>query len=239
MELNEVEYIKFIKNYIKKLDEAYLEQFDTFGDSRAVYDVIHEIVGIFKNSIPDIEDRIHYNNNFLEVDVEICKASLQILIMQNGGRLEEDNETIRFARCLYANLFDKDFIYNYIKPNYYQDYLGEIEYSKDLKYWFEIKYGIIYSEENKFDMDILIKVIELFYDELVDTNRRYDYTIFINNIFSKFYLNYRLEKGCVSKNAYLTSNPIVDELDSFNIENKMRYSNKLIVSRDIEAKKVH
>lgn len=238
MKLNGIEYVRFIKNYIKNLEDAYDEYYDTFGDSIQIYNVIHEIVGVFFEELPNLEDKLHFNNNFLDVDVEICKSSLQKLIIEIGGRIEEDNDDIRFARCLYANLLDSNFITNYIKEEFYDLNNNEIEYIYDLKYWFELKYGIIYSDDNKFDRNIFIKVIELYYEILVKQEKRYDYTKVINKLFSDFYMNYHLEKGSVNRIGYLTSFPISNEIDSFNIENKMRYSKKLIVSQYVEDKKI-
>ncbi len=122
----------------------------------------------------------------------------------------------------------KDYYIRYDNWNYGTYYLDI-----DMPMEFTKAYGVSYHEQfdNEYISESDLKMfIELFYNEFVEN--RYEYTISVNKLFSKFLIPYKLVNGKLIKKGYKSTNDNPKILDYQMFERKIIWSEEKILGSE-------
>lgn len=110
----------------------------------------------------------------------------------------------------------------------------------DVEHEYRLHLGIPYSNVLEVDVPVIEDIktfIELAYNEWLNKDKRYEFTVLLNKRFEKFKLPYRLQNGCLIKQGYKTTNRI-DKIFNFTMfERKIQFSEEMISSNEFLDKK--
>lgn len=129
-----------------------------------------------------------------------------------------------------------------LQPNYehYDDWNNRIHLAIDYEKEYKLQYGISYPEVLNTvipEMEDIKMFIELVFQKFVVFEKRYDFTVMINNRISSFSIPYRLQSGRLIKEGYKTSHYVDKILNYAMFERKIRYSEEMIISKEYLDKK--
>lgn len=240
------EKIKFVLDYIDKLEsqfEIFQDNLEICNNENYTFDIIREIINIFKSDIPELESSVIFRNGTASSDASTVIGLLKKYLIDNGYSFKENKMTVidkfwtNFMTYFNSELPDKD----YLKDIYlgYDNWNGGINFLNiDFDNQFKLHYGINYSEE-MFDTITNIKMfIELSFEEWIKPEKRYDYTKDVNTILKKFKLPYRLTKGKLISSGYKTTNLDDKIINYAMLERKIQFAEEMIMSKETLDKKV-
>ncbi len=117
---------------------------------------------------------------------------------------------------------------------------GSYHLNIDFEKEYNLYYGIIYSDILSMEspqMEEIKMFIELAFREWVIFEKRYDFTVMINERFSRFSIPFKLQNGRLIQMRYKTSYYIDEILNYPMFERKIRYSEEMITSQEYLDKK--
>lgn len=236
----------FILDYINKLES----QFDIYEDSLEIcnsesytFDIISEIINVFKSDIPELESSVHFMNGSASRDASTVIGLLKKFLIENGYTFNDTKSTvldrfwISFSSYFEHELPEK----HYLKEDYitYDNWDANLCYVDiDYDQQFRLHYGLNYNDEMFNNITNIKLFIELSFAEWIKPEHRYNYTKDINTKFRKFKLPYKLSKGKVISEGYKTTN-IDDKIINYAmLERKINFSEEMIMSNQTLDKKV-
>ena len=237
--------INFILDYINKLEsqfEIYEDSLEICNNEEYTFDVIIEIINVFKADIPELEDAVLLKTGSATRDANTIIGLLKKHLIDSGYKLKETKITIieRFWTS-FMSYFKYELPYkDYLKDMYvsYNNWDGGTAYIEiNYDYQFRLHYGLNY-DENMFNTMANIKMfIELSFSEWIKPDKRYEYTKDINSILRKFKLPYKLSKGKIVSAGYKTTN-LCDKIINYSmLERKIQFAEEMIMSSEILDKK--
>lgn len=235
----------FVEEYIIKIENSMVtidDNFDYDTYESYIFDVLSEVIRIFKNDIPELEDSAIFRNGTAERDANTIIGILKKYLIDNGYKSSNKKVTVidRFWTS-FKTYFENELPYQeFLKDEYIRydnwnngTYYIDINYS----YQFELHYGIEYNEENFTNINTIKMFIELSFAEWIKTDKRYNYTKEVNKIFRKFKLPYKLNKGKVTSEGYRTTT-VDDKIINYTmLERKIQFAEEMILSQDKLDKK--
>lgn len=237
--------IKFILDYISKLESQfaiYEDNLEFCNNESYTFDIISEIINVFKSEIPELEDSVLFRNGTSERDASTVIGILKKYLIDNGYKFNDSKTTIidRFW-ISFMSYFENELPYkDYLKDIYigYDNWDGGRQYVDiDYNNQFRLHYGLNY-DENIFNNISNIKLfIELSFAEWIKLDKRYEYTKDVNTIFRKFKLPYKLSKGKLVSAGYKTTN-LDDKIINYSmLERKIQFAEEMIMSNETLDKK--
>lgn len=164
------------------------------------------------------------------------------LIQDNIGDVSE--KLNRFWTSFCAWIGKSDIVEEFFKGEY-TDYnnWNEGYFYLNIDYEDEYRdyYGTSYPATHECELPSFKQVIdylEIGYARWIKTEKRYAYTIEVNNRFEKFGLPYRLSSGKVIKKGYKTTETIEKILNYRMFERKIQFAEENILSSELLDKKV-
>lgn len=207
----------FIEGYIYKLTDALNNYRSGDIDESYLYDIIREIIGVFQQDMPQIEDTLMFRNYSVETDANILLGRLQRMVINYGSNdteLKNNYEEDEFFNDLYILNIEfngiKSVLENYTKKGNINNYINQLEISiknndvKGIKYclskivdWYNKNISKISSNQLVFDKDSHYENKK----KLEEFNKK----------FSKYSddINFTNEKNNESKINKKQSNPII------------------------------
>ena len=156
--------------------------------------------------------------------------------------VKEDN--IKKFWVSFTTWFEDELPGTEILQAYYEDYDnwngGTYYLGIDFEKEYNLYYGIIYSDILSMEspqMEEIKMFIELAFREWVIFEKRYDFTVMINERFSRFSIPFKLQNGRLIQMRYKTSYNIDKILNYPMFERKIRYSEEMITSQEYLDKK--
>ena len=240
------EKIKFILDYIGKLES----QFDIYEDNLEIcdnesytFDILSEIINVFKSDIPELEDSVLFRTGTSSRDASTVIGLLKKYLIENGYKFEQTKTNIidRFW-ISFMSYFEHELPYkDYLKYKYigYDNWNGGECYTDiDYNYEFRLHYGLNYNEDMFNSMANIKMFIELSFSEWIKLDKRYEYTKEINTLFRNFKLPYKLSKGKIVSAGYKTTNLDDKIINYAMLERKIQFAEEMIMSNETLDKKV-
>lgn len=240
------EKIKFILDYIGKLEsqfDIYEESLEICDNESYTFDIISEIINIFKSDIPELENSVLFRTGTSSRDASTIIGLLKKYLIENGYKFEQTKFNIieRFW-ISYMSYFEHELPYkDYLKDRYigYDNWDGGRYYTDvDYNYEFRLHYGLNYSDDMFSTMSNIKMFIELSFSEWIKLDKRYEYTKDVNNLFRKFKLQYKLSKGKIVSAGYKTTNLDDKIINYAMLERKIQFAEEMIMSNETLDKKV-
>lgn len=239
------EKFNFINEYIEYLNNAIDEFYQSdqqLSNENFLFDVIIEIAKIFKKDIPELEDSFLLRTGTGISDANLLLGFLKKYLIENGYKpsLITDSKLIRFWTSFMTYFELKLPNINYLKDIYISyDNLDGGSYFIDIDYNYEfnLHLGVNYNKDSFTNIGIIKDFIELSFKEWIKPEKRYDFTKDVNDLFSKFNLPYRLQKGKILSQGYKTSTSNNKIINYDMLERKIQYSEEMILSSENLDKK--
>lgn len=235
---------EMINNYIDSLEKT-LES-EQCVDVFELSDLVLEIIAVLKEDIPTLEDGVVLNNNTFERDARIIIAKLKMYLsnLKDDVISEPEPSHKRFWNSFYAWFESSETISKILKSEFihYDNWNGgryylDIDFTKE----FKIKYGENMSLEEIIETptDRVMKMfIEVAYEKWIEVNKRYNFTIEVNERFSRFGIQSKLVKGMVLEERHQSTHEAEEIINAEMLEEKLEYSTKMISKYDLQDKKV-
>lgn len=232
------EYIVKIENTMSTLDDSL--NYKSYEDG--VFDVLREVIMVFKDDMPNLEDCVIFRNGSADSDARVIIGILRKYLVDNGYKTKDKKETVidKFWTS-FKTYFENVLPYQeFLKDEYIgcEDWIAE-KYCTNINYNYQFKlyYGIEYNEEDFSNINAIKLFIELSFAKWIIPDKRYDYTKEVNKIFRKFRLPYKLNKGKIISKSYKTT-AIDDKIINFAmLERKIQFAEEMILSQDMLDKK--
>lgn len=118
--------IKFILDYISKLESQfaiYEDNLEFCNNESYTFDIISEIINVFKSEIPELEDSVLFRNGTSERDASTVIGILKKYLIDNGYKFNDSKTTIidRFW-ISFMSYFENELPYkDYLKDIYILD----------------------------------------------------------------------------------------------------------------------
>lgn len=232
------EYIVKIENTMATIDSDF--EYNNYEDS--VFDVLSEVINIFKNDIPNLEDSAVFKNGSADRDANTIIGILKKYLIDNGYKTKDKKITIidKFWTS-FKTYFENELPYqDLLKDEYirYDNWDGG-QYYTDINYGYQfaLHYGIEYNEQDFSNIKAIKMFIELSFAEWIKPDKRYDYTKEVNKIFKKFRLPYKLNKGKITSEGYKTTTLDNKIINFAMLERKIQFAEEMILSQDKLDKK--
>ena len=237
------ETLEFMNSYLDKLEEA--ENTDIFevGPNRYendIQDIIIEIGTIFEKEIPELKNAVFLNSDSLSRDINTTKGMLRKFLLENEYKKidKEDNQLTKFWTS-FKMYFENELPYkDYLKSQFigYNNWDGGVYYLDiDYNYQYKLHYGIEYVECTT--INEIKMFIELAFSNWIEIEKRYDFTKDVNDIFKKFKMPFKLQKGKIVKIGYKTTNLDDKIINYAMLERKIQYAEEMILSSETLDKK--
>lgn len=237
------ETLEFMNGYLDKLEEA--ENADIFevGPDRYendLQDIIIEIGTIFEKEIPELKNAVFLSSDSLSRDINTTKGMLKKFLLENEYKKinKVDNQLTKFWTS-FKMYFENELPYkDYLKSQFigYNNWNGEVYYLDiDYNYQYKLHYGIEYVECTT--INEMKMFIELAFSNWIEIDKRYDFTKDVNDIFKKFKMPFKLQKGKIVKIGYKTTNLDDKIINYAMIERKIQYAEEMILSSETLDKK--
>lgn len=237
------ETLEFMNSYLDKLEEA--ENTDIFevGPNRYendIQDIIIEIGTIFEKEIPELKNAVFLNSDSLSRDINTTKGMLKKFLLENEYKKinKEDNQLTKFWTS-FKMYFENELPYkDYLKSQFigYNNWDGGVYYLDiDYNYQYKLHYGIEYVECTT--INEIKMFIELAFSNWIEIEKRYDFTKDVNDIFKKFKMPFKLQKGKIVKIGYKTTNLDDKIINYAMLERKIQYAEEMILSSETLDKK--
>lgn len=235
----------FIEEYIVKIENTMTtidNDFDYDNYENCIFVVLSEVIRIFKNDIPELEDSAIFRSGSAERDANTIIGILKKHLIDNGYKTKNKKITIidKFWTS-FKTYFENELPYQeLLKDEYvrYDNWDGGIYYTDiNYNYQFELHYGIEYNEEDFSNINTIKMFIELSFAEWIKPDKRYDYTKEVNKIFRKFRLPYKLNKGKITSEGYRTTTIDNKIINFAMLERKIQFAEEMILSQDKLDKK--
>lgn len=243
--------IIFIKNYIQRLDDL-IEDYNNSEPlllsqkEDELFDVIIEIRNVLNNEFPHIDDAILLRSGTAIRDANSIIGILKLELVNEGVDLPKEKSDDTLARFWISFMiwFEQELPGNdilYSKYEHWDNWNGGTSYLNiDYEYEFNLHFGISYPESFKtkdYRIEDIKIFIELAYDSWVKLEKRYDFTIAVNQKLRKFKLGYRLQSGKLVLQGYKTDSRIDEILNYPMFERKIQYAEEMISSKELLDKK--
>ena len=237
------ETLEFMNSYLDKLEEA--ENTDIFevGPNRYendIQDIIIEIGTIFEKEIPELKNAVFLNSDSLSRDINTTKGMLKKFLLENEYKKinKVDNQLTKFWTS-FKMYFENELPYkDYLKSQFigYNNWDGGVYYLDiDYNYQYKLHYGIEYVECTT--INEMKMFIELAFSNWIEIEKRYDFTKDVNDIFKKFKMPFKLQKGKIVKIGYKTTNLDDKIINYAMLERKIQYAEEMILSSETLDKK--
>lgn len=240
------EKIKFILDYIGKLEsqfDIYEENLEYCENENYTFDIISEIINVFKSDIPELEGSVLFRTGTSSRDASTVIGLLKKYLIENGYKFEQTKINIidRFW-ISFMSYFEYELPYkDYLKDKYigYDNWDNGRYYTDiDYNYEFRLHYGLNYSEDMFNTISNIKMFIELSFLEWIKSDKRYEYTKDVNSLLRKFKLPYKLSKGKIVSAGYKTTNLDDKIINYAMLERKIQFSEEMIMSNETLDKKV-
>lgn len=240
------EKILFIKDYINKIENEfaiYEDNLEFCNNESNLFDLLFETIKVFKNEIPELEDVVLFRNGTADRDANTVISLLKKYLIDNGyKKLKEENTQIEKFWISFKTYFENELPFeDLLKEKYirYDNWNGGTYYIDiNYNYQFNLHYGINCEEENFKDISYIKLFIELSFKEWIKLEKRYEYTVKINQLFRNFKLPYRLQSGKIVGQGYKTTN-LDDKIINYSmLERKIQFAEEMILSKEMLDKKV-
>ena len=237
------ETLEFMNSYLDKLEEA--ENTDIFevGPNRYendIQDIIIEIGTIFEKEIPELKNAVFLSSDSLSRDINTTKGMLKKFLLENEYKKinKVDNQLTKFWTS-FKMYFENELPYkDYLKSQFigYNNWDGGVYYLDiDYNYQYKLHYGIEYVECTT--INEMKMFIELAFSNWIEIEKRYDFTKDVNDIFKKFKMPFKLQKGKIVKIGYKTTNLDDKIINYAMLERKIQYAEEMILSSETLDKK--
>lgn len=236
--------VKFIIDYINQLykeiedinNSFFLDNYDD------LYETIREIVKLFQDEIPTLKDQLTWKNGAGYSDANLIIANLKKYLIDNGMITKVDLNIDRFWNRFKTWYNREVYTEKYLKPEYLTDDINSAELIPHICYEQEYlaEYGIQYPlslQYEIYDFQDIVLFLEIIYRKWIVPTKRYDFTIYVNKLFSESGLPYQLKSGKILLKGYISLNDDVI-INQKMFEDKLDYSRQLIVKNDIRDKKI-
>ncbi|MFQ6791692.1 MAG: hypothetical protein ACLRT4_02790 [Thomasclavelia sp.] len=223
--------------------EEYKNDIFDLKDISDLYDTIREIVHVFSEELPDLSKKLLWKNNCAYNDANITIVFLKKYLIDNDMLENIDLDMQRFWNR-YKTWYDSDvYSYKYLKSEYLEEDINGYEPAPYIDYDYEymISYGYNYPfslEYEIYDFQQVISFIEIVYNRWINIDKRYEYTIYVNQLFSQSNLPYQLKSGKVIFKGYISSDDYDKIINKKMFEEKLDQSRKLIMSNEKHDKKL-
>lgn len=231
-----VQYINRLYNEVEECRNDFL----SLKCPDDLYDLIREIVNLFDQEIPDLYEKLLWRNGCEYTDADLTIAILKKYLIDNN-MIDGINSDIHCFWNRFKAWYNSEvYSYNFLKSEYLQEDINSVEPYPCIDYEHEymINYGISYPLSLKYeiyDFQEIVSFIEIVYNQWINIRKRYEYTKYVNQLFSSCNLPYQLKTGNVIFKGYQSS----DDTKIINqkmFEDKLNYSRKLILSNDKKEK---
>lgn len=240
------EKVSFIKDYINKIRNEfaiYEDNLEICNNESYLFDLLFETIKVFKNEIPELEDAVLFRTGTSSRDASTVIALLKKYLIDNGYKeVKETDSQIEKFWTSFKTFFENELPYQdllkeeYIRYDNWNDgtYYLDINYN----YQFNLYYGINCEEENFKDISYIKLFIELSFKEWIKTEKRYEYTKKVNQLFRNFKLPYKLQSGKIVGQGYKTTNLDDKIINYAMLERKIQFAEEMILSKETLDKKV-
>lgn len=233
--------IKYINQLYCEIDE-YKNDFFSLKSYDDLYDIIREICQLFIEEMPSLSEKLLWKKGCGYNDARLTIAFLKKYLIDNNMVELIDNEIEKFWNRYKAWYDSEVYSCNYLKSEYLEEDKNSFEQIPSINYENEYMkyYGRSYPLSLKYeiyDFQDIVSFIEIVFNNWILKNKRYEYTIYVNRLFSESNLPYHLKSGKVQYKGYRSSddNTIINQKM---FEDKLEQSRKLILSNDIQNKKL-
>lgn len=240
-----VEKINFVKEYINRLENEfaiYEDNLEFANNEDNVFDIISEIINVFKKELPELKDSVLFRSGSSTRDAKTVIGILKKYLIDNGYifKREQNNQIDKFWASFriyfenelpYTDLLKDEYIgyNNWNNGTYYVDI--------DYHYQFALHYGTEYSEENFANITNIKMFIELAFSHWIKIEKRYEFTKIVNQMFRKFKIPYKLNKGKVIIQGYKTTTTNDKIINYTMLERKIQFADEMILSNEYLDKK--
>lgn len=240
---DKVEFIKDYINRIKNEFSIYEDNLEFCNNENTLFDLLFETIKVFKEEIPEMEDAVLFRNGTSVRDANTVIALLKKYLIDNGYKeIKEKNSQIEKFWLSFKTYFENELPYeDLLKDDYirYDNWDGGTYYNDiNYNYQFNLHYGIDCEEENFEDITYIKLFIELAFKEWIKSDKRYDFTKKVNQLFRNFKLPYKLQQGKVVGQGYKTTNLDDKIINYAMLERKIQFAEEMILSKETLDKKV-
>ncbi|MCL2408175.1 MAG: hypothetical protein FWC96_00960 [Oscillospiraceae bacterium] len=250
------EHRDFIEAHIKNLESELIEYRENPFSNDQVYDAIREICNIFIDDLPQIGERVLWNTHSTETDARTVIGILRKHLIDNpvanddasAEEADVDENLVKFLVSFDAwflgELPADPMIKDQYKGSHYDNWDGGAWHyylTIDYKYLYKLKLGVDDFEYDKVfsnpscTIEDFKAFIELIYDECVE--KRYEFTIAVNDRLKIFGIPYRLQGGKFTKEGYKGTEKIDKIINYAMCERKIKFSEEMITSKEFLDKK--
>ena len=235
----------FIKEYIEKLENQfaiYEDKLEYILNETSTFDLIYEIINIFKVEMPELEDSLILNNDSLYRDANVVLGFLKKYLVDNGYKNDKEKNTplSKFWKS-FITYFENELPNTDYLKNEYLGYdncnNGTYFVNIDYNYQFNLHYGFEYDPDEFSKISYIKLFIELAFAEWIKSKKRYDFTKKINTIFRNFKLPYKLQNGKVISRGYKTTYIDSRIINYYMLDKKIQFAEEMILSSETLDKK--
>ena len=240
------EKVLFVKDYINKIRNEfalYEDNLEFCNNEKNLFDILYETIKVFKNEIPELEDAVLFRNGTSTRDASTIISLLKKYLIDNGYKeLKQTDTQIEKFWISFKTYFENKLPYeDLLKEEYirYDNWDGGTYYIDiNYNYQFNLHYGINCEEEDFKDISYIKLFIELSFKEWIKTDKRYEYTKKVNQLFRNFKLPYKLQLGKIVGQGYKTTNLDDKIINYAMLERKIQFAEEMILSKETLDKKV-
>lgn len=231
-----IQYINRLYAEIKEYNNDYYE----FKSKNDFYIVLREICRVFEEELPKLSEKLIWKDGY--EDANIAVAVLKKYLIDNDMVEQMDLNILKFWHR-FSTWYDTEvYSHKFLKPEYLVEDINSCEPIPSINYNQEymLHYGIDFPlslEYEIYDFQDIVQFIEIVFDEWIVPDKRYEYTVYVNRLFTESSLPYQLKSGKVHYKGYVTSNSNVI-LNKKMFEDKLEQSRKLVLSQDKQNKKL-
>lgn len=239
------EQAEFVKSYIEKLEDQfaiYENNLEYSLNESYTFDLISEIINVFKKDIPELENAVLFHNNSADRDANVVNSLLKKYLIDNGYKNSKETYTPldKFWKSFITYFENELPCTDYFKEEYirYDNWNNGTYYIDiDYDYQFNLHYGIEYDVEKFSNISYIKMFIELAFCEWIKIEKRYEFTKKVNSIFKNFKLPYKLQKGKIVSQGYKTTHVDDKIINYAMLERKIQFAEEMILSNETLDKK--
>ena len=217
---NEHAHAEYVGVYIESLESGTLS--------------IPEMIFALKKLIEYCEQNAGWGSEQKEI-IELIEK-IRFEVQREDAKLKEEAPVNRFwtafREWMFAELTSADLLCTqYIEYDNWNGgtYYLNLDFDSLCRMYFGVPYSNQYEDKDHCAFVDIKSLIELFYRELIQAQKRYRFTVEVNRMLSRFSMPYELKSGKLIKKGYKTSQKNVPIINFQMLESKIQWSEERIL----------
>ncbi len=172
-----------------------------------------------------------------EIDEIIKKIELTSRQAEATAKNEapSDRFWVSFREWLYTELPSQNWLYpQYVEYDNWDGgtYYLNLNFDHIFRQYLGVPYNNCYDDKDHCTFKNIKILIELLYKEFIQVNHRYDFTVRVNKMLSRFSLSYELKNGKLGKKGYKTTAKNLKIINFQMLESKIQWSEEKILGTE-------